>query len=170
MADSQKNGSKCSRFFYLMSRMTSEEQTENDLRMMQEALKEAIRASEEDEVPVGAIVTWNGKIIGRGHNLTEKLKDVTAHAEMQAITAAGNFLGGKYLTDCSLYVSLEPCIMCAGAIGWARPARLITGAKDLKKGFTLWGREMLHPKTIHQSGVLEEECSRLISDFFKGKR
>lgn len=137
---------------------------------MQEALREAMKALEEDEVPVGALVTWQGKIIGRGYNLTEKLKDVTAHAEMQAITAAGNFLGGKFLTECSIYVTLEPCVMCAGAIGWARPERLIIGASDLKKGYSLFGEGILHPKTKVQTGVLAAECAELISGFFREKR
>jgi tRNA(adenine34) deaminase len=146
------------------------EQAAQDLSMMKEALREAHKAIQEDEVPVGAIVVWNGKIIGRGHNLTEKLNDVTAHAEMQAITAASHYLGGKYLTECSLYVSLEPCLMCAGAIGWARPARLIIGASDPKKGYSLWGRDMLHPKTLVINGILEQECSTLITEFFRKKR
>lgn len=137
---------------------------------MREALREAQRAREEDEVPVGAIVIWGDRIIGRGYNLTEKLHDVTAHAEMQAITAASNHLGGKYLDECTLYVTLEPCVMCAGAIGWARVGRLVYGASDPKKGFSLLKGNILHPKTKIESGILEEECSRVLTEFFKEKR
>jgi len=157
-------------FFFMFRSQMEASNTISDIQLMKEAIREAQKAFEEDEVPVGALVVWNGKIIGRGHNLTERLNDVTAHAEMQAITAASNHLGGKFLLECTMYVTLEPCLMCAGAISWARPGRLVIGAKDTKKGFTLWGKEILHPKTIFQTGVLEEECSTLITEFFKGKR
>lgn len=137
---------------------------------MGQALKEAQKALEEDEIPVGAIVVCQNKIIGKGHNQTEKLNDVTAHAEMLAITAATNYLGAKFLDECTLYVTLEPCLMCAGAIFWARPKRLVFGAHDTKRGFMKQGNELLHPKTLLSSGVLEAECASLIKGFFKKKR
>lgn len=137
---------------------------------MGQALKEAQKALEQDEIPVGAIVVCQNKIIGKGHNQTEKLNDVTAHAEMLAITAAASFLGGKFLDDCTLYVTLEPCVMCAGAIFWARPQRLVFGAHDTKRGFMQHGSELLHPKTLLSSGILEAECGALIKGFFRAKR
>ena len=137
---------------------------------MGQALKEAQKALEQDEIPVGAIVVCQNKIIGKGHNQTEKLNDVTAHAEMLAITAATNFLGGKFLDECTLYVTLEPCVMCAGAIFWARPERLVFGAHDAKRGFMKHGNGLLHPKTLLSSGILEAECGGLIKEFFKVKR
>lgn len=137
---------------------------------MKQALLEASHALAEDEVPVGAIVVCNGQVIGRGYNQTERLGDVTAHAEIIAITAAAGYLGAKYLEDCTLYVTLEPCVMCAGAIAWARPARVVYGARDEKRGFSRYSANILHPKTILAAGIMEEECSRLIKDFFKGKR
>lgn len=140
---------------------------------MRMALLEAEQAAEEGEVPVGAVVVCNGKIVGRGHNMTETLKDVTAHAEMMAITAAANTLGGKYLPNCTLYVTVEPCAMCAGAIGWSQIGRLVYGAYDHKRGFESYfcsDPSPLHPKTIVESGLLEEECASLMSDFFKAKR
>ena len=137
---------------------------------MRVALSEAAKALEKQEVPVGAIVVYNEMIIARAHNLTETLKDPTAHAEMQAITAAANFLGGKYLIDCTIYVTLEPCAMCAGAIGWSQASALVYGTKDDKKGFTSLSDSLLHPKTKIDSGVLENECRDLLLKFFKNKR
>lgn len=137
---------------------------------MRQALMEASRAFDADEIPVGAVVVCRGRIIARAHNLTETLNDVTAHAEMQAITAAAATLGGKYLTDCTLYVTLEPCIMCAGALGWSQVSRVVFGASDDKKGYTTWSDSPLHPKTEVVRGVLEEECSALLKQFFKQKR
>ena len=137
---------------------------------MRQALQEAQKAGERDEVPIGAVVVCQGRIIARGHNLTETLTDVTAHAEMQAITAAAGFLGGKYLVDCTLYVTVEPCVMCAGALGWSQISRIVYGASDEKRGFVRFAPQALHPKTEVVSGVLEEECSRLVKDFFKKKR
>ena len=137
---------------------------------MREALKEAQKAFDADEVPVGAIVVCNNQIIARAHNLTETLNDVTAHAEMQAFTSAANFLGGKYLDECTLYVNLEPCIMCAGAAGWTQLGRLVYGAFDKQKGYTSLQGKILHPKTKISNGILHEECSAIVKDFFKGKR
>ena len=141
-----------------------------DIYFMRQALIEAQKAGERDEVPIGAVVVCQGRIIARGHNLTETLTDVTAHAEMQAITAAANFLGGKYLIDCTLYVTVEPCIMCAGALGWSQISRIVYGAADEKRGFARFAPQALHPKIEVLSGVLEEECSKLVKDFFKKKR
>lgn len=137
---------------------------------MRAALTEANKAFDKQEVPVGAVVVCNDMIIARAHNLTETLKDPTAHAEMQAITSATNFLGGKYLTDCTIYVTLEPCGMCAGAIGWSQATALVYGAKDEKKGFRSVSDSLLHPKTKVDSGVLEEECMELLMKFFKTRR
>lgn len=137
---------------------------------MRMALEEAKAAWEQGEIPVGAVVVAQGRVIGRGHNLTETLHDVTAHAEMQAITAAAETLGGKYLTGCALYVTVEPCVMCAGAIGWSQLGRLIYGASDEKRGFRRFAPEALHPKTEVAGGVLETECAQLMKEFFKGKR
>jgi tRNA(adenine34) deaminase len=141
-----------------------------DIYFMRQAVQEAQKAGERDEVPIGAVVVCQGRIIARGHNLTETLTDVTAHAEMQAITAAANFLGGKYLIDCTLYVTVEPCVMCAGALGWSQISRIVYGAADEKRGFARFAPQALHPKTEVLSGVLEEECSKLVKDFFKKKR
>ncbi len=141
-----------------------------DVSFMKQALLEAQKAGERDEVPIGAVVVCQGRIIARGHNLTETLIDVTAHAEMQAITAAAGFLGGKYLTDCTLYVTVEPCVMCAGALGWSQISRIVFGATDEKRGFQRFAPAALHPKTEVVSGVLEEECSKLVKSFFKKKR
>ena len=141
-----------------------------DEYFMKEALKEAVLAREKDEVPVGAVVVCNGKIIARAHNLTETLTDVTAHAEMQAFTAAANSLGGKYLDGCTLYVTLEPCVMCAGAAFWTQISKIVFGAFDEKRGFTLTDRNILHPKTELVTGVLQQECSGIIKDFFRNKR
>ncbi len=137
---------------------------------MKAALAEAIKAFDKLEVPVGAVVVCNDTIIARAHNLTETLKDPTAHAEMQAITAAANYLGGKYLTDCTIYVTLEPCAMCAGAIGWSQASALVYGADDEKKGFLTISGKLLHPKTKVKSGVLAEECRDILLKFFKTLR
>jgi tRNA(adenine34) deaminase len=137
---------------------------------MKAALAEAYKAYEKQEIPVGAVVVCNDTIIARAHNLTETLKDPTAHAEMQAITAAANWLGGKYLADCTIYVTLEPCGMCAGAIGWSQASRLIYGASDEQKGYTQLNGLLLHPKTSVLSGILEAECRELLLKFFKSKR
>ncbi|MCH5174845.1 MAG: nucleoside deaminase [Prevotellaceae bacterium] len=141
-----------------------------DEKYMSIALEEAKTAMSQDEIPIGAVVVADGQIIGKGHNLTETLHDVTAHAEMQAITAAAEWLGGKYLDRCTLYVTVEPCVMCAGAIGWSQLGRLVYGASDEKRGFQRFAPKALHPKTAVVSGVLEEECSTLMKNFFKGKR
>jgi cytidine/deoxycytidylate deaminase family protein len=136
---------------------------------MQKALQEAQIAFEQGEVPVGALITIGERIIAKAHNLTEKLTDVTAHAEMQAITAASEYLGGKYLMDCTLYVTLEPCVMCAGALYWSQIGRLVYGATDSKRGYHLFGN-LLHPKTQVVQGVLEEPCSQIVKDFFLQRR
>ncbi|MCC6370220.1 MAG: nucleoside deaminase [Bacteroidia bacterium] len=137
---------------------------------MREALKEARKAFEADEVPVGAVVVANDKIIARAHNLTERLNDVTAHAEMQAITAAANAIGGKYLNECTLYVTLEPCLMCAGALAWSQVGKVVYGASDTKRGFALIQKQVLHPKTEIKTGVLEEDCAAILKEFFAKKR
>ncbi len=147
--------------------MTQEEQ---DIRFMKAALEEARLAAAEGEIPVGAVVVCKGMIIARAHNLTETLTDVTAHAEMQAITAAASYLGGKYLDQCTLYVTLEPCTMCAGAIGWSQLQRLVYGASDPKRGFTVFAPGALHPKTEVTSGVLADECGGIVQEFFRKKR
>ena len=137
---------------------------------MNEAFKEAQKAFEADEVPIGAIIVHNGRIIGRGHNLTEQLHDVTAHAEMQAFTAASNYIGGKYLHTCTLYVTIEPCIMCAGASYWAQISRIVFGSEDPQRGFSQIKQRILHPKTQVVQGIKAEECSTLLKDFFLAKR
>lgn len=137
---------------------------------MRKALEQAQLAFDSDEVPVGAVVVCRDRIIARAHNLTETLNDVTAHAEMQAITAAANALNGKYLDVCTLYVTVEPCIMCAGAIGWAQVGRVVYGAADPKRGYAAFAPQAMHPKTEVMSGVLEAECAQLMKDFFKRKR
>lgn len=142
----------------------------SDEYFMKEALKEARKAYEKDEVPIGAIVVYDFKIIARAHNLTETLNDVTAHAEMQAFTSAANFLGSKYLEGCTMYVTLEPCIMCAGAAFWTQIDKIVYGANDDKRGFLTLGTEILHPKTELAGGVMEHECSLLLQQFFKKKR
>ena len=141
-----------------------------DEQFMRKALAEAEAAGEAGEIPIGAVIVCNDRIVSRAHNLTETLCDVTAHAEMQAITAAENFMGGKYLTDCTLYVTVEPCPMCAGAIGWAQIKRVVYGASDDKRGFHIYAPKALHPKAEVTAGVLEEECRTLMQEFFKGKR
>ena len=137
---------------------------------MHEALKEACKSFEKDEVPIGAVIVANNRIIARASNLTETLNDVTAHAEMQAITAAASYLGGKYLKECILYVTLEPCLMCAGALYWAQITRIVYGATDTKRGFSLFPSSPLHPATTVTSGILDTECAGLLTDFFKRKR
>lgn len=143
---------------------------ENDTRYMMMALAEAQKAFAIGEVPVGCVIVANDQVVGRGHNLTETLADVTAHAEMQAITAAENTLGGKYLSQCTLYVTVEPCVMCAGAIGWAQVRRLVFGAKDEKRGYTTFAPNALHPKCSVSSGILESECRELMQSFFAQRR
>lgn len=137
---------------------------------MQRALEQARLAFDKDEVPVGAVVVCRDRIIARAHNLTETLNDVTAHSEMQAITAAANALGGKYLDACTLYVTVEPCVMCAGALGWAQTGRVVYGAADPKRGFSAFAPQALHPKTQLTAGVLADECGELMKRFFKKKR
>ena len=139
-------------------------------KYMAEALKEAANAAAEDEVPIGAVVVCNGRIVGRGHNMTERLKDPSAHAEMIAITAATEALGGKYLDSCSLYVTVEPCPMCAGAMNWAQLGELVYGASDPKRGYTRFTPSLLHPKTKVVAGIMDRECGETVSDFFKNKR
>ena len=140
-----------------------------DIHYMQQALKEARYAFDEGEIPIGAVVVCNDSIVARAHNLTERLKDVTAHAEIMAITSAANYLGGKYLTECTLYVTLEPCVMCAGALSWAQIGRIVFGAADEKRGFSRIGG-ILHPKTDVIGGVMSSECKELIQSFFTAKR
>ncbi|MBN1417082.1 MAG: nucleoside deaminase [Bacteroidales bacterium] len=142
----------------------------SDEYFMQESLKEARKAFDKDEVPVGAVVVWNNQVIARSHNLTETLNDVTAHAEMQAFTAAANASGGKYLTDCTLFVTLEPCVMCAGASNWAQISRIVFGADDDKRGYSLLKESVLHTRTTVTRGVLREECSAILKEFFSKKR
>ena len=141
-----------------------------DEYFMRKALQEAKEAFAKDEIPVGAVVVCAGKIVARGHNLTELLNDVTAHAEMQVITAATNLLGGKYLNDCTVYVTVEPCVMCAGALGWAQTGRVVFGAYDEKRGYQKYAPGALHPKTEVTGGILENECSLLMKEFFARKR
>ena len=142
----------------------------SDEYFMNEALKEAQKAFDADEVPVGAVIVANHKVIARGHNYTERLNDVTAHAEMQAITSAANAIGGKYLTDCTLYVTLEPCVMCAGALQWSQITKIVYGAEDEKRGYSKLAKGALHPKTSIVGGVLKEQCSELLKVFFIKKR
>lgn len=141
-----------------------------DEYFMKEALKEAHKALAKDEVPVGAVIVCKNRIIARAHNLTETLNDVTAHAEMQVYTSAASFLGGKYLDECALFVTLEPCVMCAGALFWTQISRVVFGASDEKRGYSITGNTILHPKTTVTKGILAEECSKIIKDFFKRKR
>ncbi len=147
--------------------MTQEEQ---DIKFMKAAFEEARQAAAEGEIPVGAVVVCKGMIIARAHNLTETLTDVTAHAEMQAITAAASYLGGKYLDQCTLYVTLEPCVMCAGAIGWSQLQRLVYGASDPKRGYSVFAPGALHPKTQVTAGVMASECTEIVQEFFRKKR
>ena len=141
-----------------------------DEQYMKQALQEAHKAFSEGEVPIGVVIVCRGQVIARGHNLTERLHDVTAHAEMQAITAATEYLGGKYLTECTLYVTVEPCIMCAGALGWSQIPRIVYGAGDEKRGFRRFAPQALHPRCEVIAGVLEEECATLMKSFFQKKR
>ena len=150
--------------------MTVEEQRKIDEQFMRKALAEAEESARAGEIPIGAIVVCKGRVISRAHNLTETLCDVTAHAEMQAITSAANTLGGKYLTDCTLYVTVEPCVMCAGAIGWAQIPRIVFGAYDDKRGFRRYAPKAMHPKAEIVGGVLEEECAKLMTAFFAERR
>ena len=142
----------------------------DDKYFMRQALVEAKAAGEDGEIPIGAVMVCRNSIIARAHNLTETLHDVTAHAEMQAITAAAETIGGKYLTDCTLYVTVEPCVMCAGALGWSQISRIVYGASDPRRGYSRIAPDALHPRTEVVSGVLEEECRQLLVDFFKNKR
>ena len=143
---------------------------EQDERYMREALREAMYAADEDEVPIGAVIVCRGRIIGKGRNMTERLNDPTAHAEMIAITAATEAMGGKNLNDCTLYVTVEPCPMCAGALAWSQVGRVVYGASDPKRGFSLFSPSLMHPKTEIVSGILAEECGNLVTDFFRNKR
>ena len=146
------------------------EQKNKDEQFMRKALMEAEAAFREGEIPIGAVVVCQDRIIARAHNLTETLNDVTAHAEMQAITAAANELGGKYLTGCTLYVTVEPCIMCAGALGWSQIPRVVYGCRDEKRGYSDYAPQALHPKCTVTGGILEEECRQLMQSFFQQKR
>lgn len=150
--------------------MNAEEQQKKDERFMQMALEEARQAFKKGEIPIGAVIVCNDRVVARSHNLTETLCDVTAHAEMQAITAAANTLGGKYLTDCTLYVTVEPCVMCAGAIGWAQIPRIVYGAADEKRGYHEYAPRALHPKATTIGGMLEEQCRELMQEFFRSRR
>lgn len=143
---------------------------EDHEKFMKEALREAVQAAAEDEVPIGAVIVWKDRVIAKGHNMTERLADPTAHAEMIAITAATEAVGGKYLNDCTLYVTVEPCPMCAGALAWSQIGKVVYGASDPKRGFSLFSPSLMHPKTEVTSGVLAEECGSMVSDFFKKKR
>ena len=142
----------------------------DDEKFMRLALAEAQEAALHDEVPIGAVIVCQGRVIARGHNLTETLTDVTAHAEMQAITSAASFLGGKYLTDCTLYVTVEPCLMCAGALAWSQISRVVYGAPDDKRGFHTYCNSPFHKKTTIAAGILADECAKLMTEFFKKKR
>jgi tRNA(adenine34) deaminase len=156
-------------FLYRHTKMETK-MDQSDEYFMREALKEAQKAYDADEVPVGAVVVCGNKIIARSHNLTERLNDVTAHAEMQVITSAANYLNGKYLNECTLYITLEPCVMCAGALAWAQVGRIVYGASDTKRGFQLINNSLLHPRTVLESGLLAEESTALIKKFFQSKR
>ena len=145
-------------------------QQEQDIRFVKMAFDEAKAAAAQGEIPVGAVVVCKGMVIARAHNMTETLTDVTAHAEMQAITAAASYLGGKYLDECTLFVTLEPCTMCAGAIGWSQLKRLVYGASDPKRGYTIFAPNALHPKTEVVKGVMADECAQIVQDFFRQKR
>ena len=141
-----------------------------DEKFMREALREAHAAADAGEIPIGAVVVWKGRIIGRGHNQTERLHDTTAHAEMLAITSATETMGGKYLTDCTLYVTVEPCPMCAGALAWSQIGRIVYGAPDQRRGYSLFTPSLLHPRTEVTGGILQEECVELMLAFFRSKR
>ena len=148
----------------------AKEEMTKDESFMQKALAEAQIALQEGEIPIGAVVVCRDRIIARAHNQTETLHDVTAHAEMLAITSASNLLGGKYLPECTLYVTVEPCVMCAGALGWSQMSRIVYGASDEKRGFSRYAPKALHPKATVTAGILETECAQLMKDFFKQKR
>ena len=150
--------------------MIQEEQVKKDEHFMRLALAEAQKARDKGEIPIGAVIVCRDKVIARSHNLTETLTDVTAHAEMQVITMAASELGGKYLTDCTLYVTVEPCPMCAGAIGWAQLPRIVYGAPDPKRGFREYAPRVLHPKAVCIGGILEDDCRLLMQDFFRQRR
>lgn len=143
---------------------------EENVKYMREALREAGLAAAEDEVPIGAVIVCRGRIVGKGHNMTERLSDPTAHAEMIAITAATEAMGGKYLNDCTLYVTVEPCPMCAGALAWSQIGKIVYGASDPKRGFSQFSPSLMHPKTQVVSGVLAQECGDMVTEFFKNKR
>ena len=143
---------------------------EQDEKYMREALREAQAAMADGEIPIGAVVVWKGRIIGRGHNMTERLRDTTAHAEMVAITAATEAMGGKYLNECTLYVTVEPCPMCAGALAWSQIGRIVYGAPDQRRGFSLFSPSLLHPRTEVTGGILQEDCAALMLQFFSSKR
>lgn len=147
-----------------------DEQRQKDELYMRKAIAEAQQAQAQGEIPIGAVVVCKDRIIARAHNLTETLNDATAHAEMQAITAASNLIGGKYLSDCTLYVTVEPCIMCAGALGWAQVKRIVYGTKDEKRGFSVYAPKALHPRATVVGGILEDECKMLMQQFFQSKR
>lgn len=173
MARIWKNSSRTLFFAHLFVTLHTKPHTKamlDDKFFMKQALEEARLALLEDEIPIGAVIECQGRIIARGHNLTERLCDATAHAEMQVITAAAAELGGKYLTQCTLYVTVEPCVMCAGALGWAQIKRIVYGASDEKRGYQRFAPQALHPKTIVDHGIMEEECQQLMLDFFKKKR
>ena len=148
----------------------TDDQQRKDERFMRLALAEAEQARKAGEIPIGAVVVCRDRVIARAHNLTETLTDVTAHAEMQAITMAANELGGKYLTDCTLYVTVEPCVMCAGALGWSQLPRIVFGCRDEKRGYQQFAPHALHPRTTITGGILEDECRQLMQDFFREKR
>lgn len=143
---------------------------DEDIRFMKMAFAEAIEAFKKNEVPIGAVIVASGKVIARGYNLTETLNDATAHAEMQSFTAASNHLGGKYLKECTLYVTIEPCPMCAAAAYWVQIGRIVYGASDIKRGYTTISESLIHPKTRVTKGIMGEECQKLLTDFFKKKR
>lgn len=153
-----------------MSMQQELSQAEIDKKFMSMAIQEAKKALKEKEVPIGAVVVCAGKVIGRGHNLVETLCDATAHAEMQAITAAASALGGKYLKGCTLYVTVEPCVMCGGALAWSQIERIVYGAEDPKRGYSTLSEKILHPKTSVTSGVMRQECEELMTTFFKSLR
>lgn len=144
--------------------------SELDEKFMKEALREAREAESEDEIPIGAVIAFNGRVIAKGHNMTERLHDPTAHAEMIALTAATEAMGGKYLNDCTLYVTVEPCPMCAAASAWAQIGRIVYGASDPKRGYSRFSPSLLHPKTEVLSGIMAEECGSIVSEFFRKKR
>ena len=150
--------------------MAAEELLKSDVFFMRQAVEEAREALRQGEIPIGAVVVCRDRIIARAHNLTETLADVTAHAEMQAITSAANYLGGKYLSECTLYVTVEPCVMCAGAIGWAQVRRIVYGCADEKRGYQRFAPKALHPKATVVGGVMEEECRQMMQNFFRERR